>query len=257
MARIDIDADRLHRIAEGQAVPHDGEQWVVALTRRLRRAPVAGPTPEAVMRLTARIDALIEGPAQRTPAAWFRANVLDHPRLQRAAAGLVLLVTATGGGAAAAGHNPIDVAAGTVRFAVDAVVSLDPRGKTPGDSTPPNPTPPSMTTAEATLTPAATPTPEPPTLAPGVTTTPEPAPGGVERTYPVLDIGAVTVAIEGDWLRIVDVETAPGWTAVLDTELDDSVEAVFRSAEEEVRFEAHLEGGEIRTSVEREGRARR
>lgn len=244
MARTNFQAERLQLLSEGDVRPGDGEQWVVTITSRLRRTPVAGPSPEAVARLSERFDALAADARPHTPAAWFRAYVLNHPKLQRAAAGLVLFVTAASGGAVATGHNPIDAATGAAAFVVDAVVSLDPRGKTTGEGAAPDETPATPATAEPT-----TPGPD------GTTPTPEPS-TEAQQTFPVLNAGVVTVAVEGAQLRILEVATAPGWTVSYDSAPDDSVEATFRSIDDELKFEAHLEGGEIRTSIERKERSR-
>lgn len=257
MPRTDLDPDRIQDLAEGRARPRGSEAWVLATVQLLQQTRIPGPSPEAVTRLNARFDAIVDGTGNRAPLAWLTRNVFNHPRLQRAAAGLVLAVTATTGGAAAAGHNPVAVASGTVRFVADAIVSLDPRGKTPGDSAAPDVAPSPTTAVEPTqsaaLTPAAvTPTPGSATAAPGGTPTP---PASDERTFGVLDAGTVTVAIDGDRLRIVTVAAAPGWIASYDANPDDSVDVRFRADGDEVKFEAHLEGGEVITSIEREGRS--
>lgn len=247
MSSPDLDRDLVQDLVEGRAPATILERELATTARACRRVRVAGPTREAAERLHDRFARLVDGTEGTTPWARFRDGFLRHPALQRAAAGIVLFATVTTGGSVATGHNPVNVAAATLRFATDAVASLDPRNVAvepsaepgPDVSTPPNPA--AAPAGEPAAEPGASPT-TPPATAPG------------EHLYRVAEAGTVTLEVDGDQLRILDASPEPGWTVAYDHEPDGSVEVRFRSREAEVKFEAELEGGAITTSTDREGR---
>ncbi len=100
----------------------------------------------------------------------------------------------------------------------------------------------------ATAPPPAQPEPAPAEPAPATEATPG-EPSGAE-TYRVRDAGEVTIAREGDRLRLVRVSPAAGWSHRVTEQEPREIEITFRRGGREVEFEAELEGGRVVTKVD-------
>jgi len=185
--------DLLHEAIEGHIVPGPAHTRTADLARmaaKTRRLRVPGPDAEAVARMTARFERMVEGRRMSGTGAWVLGwlGIGSRPRaaVQRLAAGALLLVATTTTAGVATGHTPLETASGIAGFAANAVVNLDPRGdnqtsnaQPPQDSpgvagTTPTPAPTVGGGAPATGTPTATPTVETPvpTAAGGVPVSP-------------------------------------------------------------------------------------
>lgn len=164
---------------------------LVRVARRTRALQVAGPTPDAAVRMRTDFARLLDAPRRPRLVAWLLAwtplSPSPRPFMARLAAGAILTASAATSATAILGDGPIDAAAGVARFAGNVVANLVPRNDNSGTVAEP-PTPTSQPSAGG-QTPVATSTPTPDTsasatatpsaaagLAPVATTTPMPTP---------------------------------------------------------------------------------
>src|SRR5690554_6505857 len=75
-------------------------------------------------------------------------------------------------------------------------------------------------------------------------------PAGEGQTYRVRDAGEVTVAREGDRLRLVGVTPAAGWSHRVTEQESQEIEITFRGGGREIEFEAELEDGRVVTDID-------
>jgi hypothetical protein len=74
-----------------------------------------------------------------------------------------------------------------------------------------------------------------------------------ERTVAVADAGEVTFLVEDAALTVVEIHTSAGWVSETEVASGPQIEVDFRRGDRRVRFDAELEGGEVRVDIRQEG----
>jgi hypothetical protein len=235
------------------------ERDALALARRLGRVAAPGPSAAEASRLTRRFHEFVARNGRPRGVGAFMPNWLAAPAAQRLAAAALLLGGLSAGGTAL-GYTPVDATrdAGNVVVASGDLVANIVRNLNPNrDPSEPGSVPdPSPTPAGTTTTPAASTTPAPAeTFTAGPTTptaaTPStPLPEGNVQTVSAGEAGSVDIRQQGEFLEVVAVNPAAGWTPTVLVAAGDEVDIRFDSGARSVELKVDTEDGVLDPELE-------
>jgi hypothetical protein len=234
------------------------ERDALALARRLGRVAVPGPSAAEAGRIAGRFHGFVARDGRPRGVGALIPNWLAAPAAQRLAAAALLLGGLSAGGSAL-GYTPADatrdaghavVASGDL-FA-NIVRNLNPNRdpSEPGSEPGASPTPDTTTTPAASTTPAPaeTVTAEPATSAAATPSTPPP--GGDVQTVSAGEAGSVDIRQQGEFLEVVAVNPAAGWTPTVLVAAGEEVDTRFDSGGRSIELKVDTEDGVLDPELE-------